>query len=223
MPCRHKFLVTCEQNQRYPIKTKKSWQTERREQFIKTGKCGMRRTTRMLLATIVAATMTGFLLVGCDEQKVADAVNAVKPDSMAFGNLQPGVSTVSDVRRLAGKPEFVWENDDGSQRYEYPRGPNGTRTYMLDFAPDGTLSSITQALTSGNFAKVVPGMSKDDVRRLLGKPTTVARYALSNDEVWSWHWADGGYPGDSMFDAHFSVDGVVTTTSRSEAPGREKH
>ncbi|MGF6721476.1 hypothetical protein P3T43_000823 [Paraburkholderia sp. GAS41] len=82
---------------------------------------------------------------------------------------------------------------------------------MLDFAPDGTLSTIAQALTAENFARVVPGMSKDDVRRLLGKPATVARYALSNDDVWSWHWADGGYPGDSMFDAQFSVDGVVTT------------
>lgn len=88
---------------------------------------------------------------------------------------------------------------------------------------DGTLTAITQALTAENFAKVVPGMSKDDARRMFGKPTTVARYALSNDEVWSWHWADGGYPGDSMFDAHFSLDGVVTTTSRSEAPGRERH
>ena len=183
----------------------------------------MRQTMRTLLATLFAATMTGALLTGCDEQKVADAVNAIKPDPMAFRNLQLGVSTVDDVRRQAGKPEIEWGNDDGSQRYEYPRGPNGTRTYMLDFAPDGTLSAITQVLTAENFAKVVPGMSKDDVRRLLGKPTTVARYALSNDEVWSWHWADGGYPGDSMFDAHFSVDGVVTTTSRSEAPGRERH
>ncbi|MBB6205198.1 hypothetical protein GGD69_006092 [Paraburkholderia fungorum] len=173
-------------------------------------------------AILLMACVTGGLLAGCDEQKVADTVNAIKPDAMAFGNLQPGVSTIDDVRRQAGKPEIVWQNDDGSQRFEYPRGPNGTKTYMVEFAPDGTMVAITQALTAENFAKVGPGMTKDDVRRLLGKPATVARYALKQEDVWSWHWAAGGYPGDSMFDAHFSVDGVVTTTSRSEAPGHEK-
>lgn len=194
----------------------------RRERWIRTGRLEMQQTKRMLLATLLAVTVTAVLLAGCDDQKVADTINAIKPDPMAFGNLQPGVSTVGDVRRQAGKPEIVWQNNDGSQRFEYPRGPNGTKTYMVDFAPDGTMVAITQALTAENFAKVGPGMTKDDVRRLLGKPATVARYALKQEDVWSWHWADGGYPADSMFDAHFSVDGVVTTTSRSEAPGHEK-
>ncbi|WP_199540052.1 outer membrane protein assembly factor BamE [Paraburkholderia kururiensis] len=162
------------------------------------------------------------LVAGCDEQKVVDAVNAIKPDPMAFGHLQPGVSTVDDVRRDAGKPEIVWQNDDGSMRLEYPRGPNGTHTYMLDFDANGRLVAITQALSAANIARVVPGMTKDDVRRLLGKPAQVAQYALSQEEVWSWHWDEGGVSPDAMFNAHFSPDGVVVKTSRSEAPGHEK-
>ncbi|MEX3693418.1 outer membrane protein assembly factor BamE [Paraburkholderia sp. BR14263] len=171
---------------------------------------------------LLVASAVSVLAAGCDEQKVTDAVNAIKPDAMAFGNLQPGVSTVDDVRQQAGKPEIVWQNDDGSERLEYPRGPNGLNTYMLDFGPDGRLISITQALTADNIAKVMPGMTQDDVRRLLGKPATVAQYALSHETVWSWHWAEGGVSGDAMFNAHFSPDGVVSRTSRSEAPGREK-
>lgn len=177
---------------------------------------------KIFLRTFIAAAALGALLAGCDDQKIADAINAVKPDSMALGDLQPGVSTVDDVRRQVGKPEIVWQNEDGSKRFEYPRGPNGTKTWMIDFTPDGTLVAITQALTAENFAQVRPGMTKDDVCRLLGKPATVARYALSQDEGWSWRWADGGYPGDAMFDAHYSVDGVVTTTSRLDVPGRGK-
>ncbi|KVX62646.1 outer membrane protein assembly factor BamE [Burkholderia stagnalis] len=177
---------------------------------------------RKLLLTALTACAAGFLVAGCDDQKVADAVNAIKPDNLAFGKLQPSVSTVEDVLRDAGKPEMVRQNEDGSQRFEYPRGPFGTSTYMLDFGPDGRLVSITQALTADNIAKVVPGMSKDDVRQLLGKPTSVAQYALSHEEVWSWHWAEGGVSGDAMFNAHFSPGGIVIRTSRSEAPGRER-
>ncbi|MGF6604796.1 hypothetical protein P3T23_009552 [Paraburkholderia sp. GAS448] len=177
---------------------------------------------RRHLMTLLAACTVGILIAGCDDQKVADAVNAIKPDAMAFGDLQPGVSTIDDVRRQAGKPEIVWQNDDGSQRLEYPRGPNGTNTWMIDFGPDGMLLAITQALTAENIGKVAPGMTKDEVRRLLGRPATVARYALSHETVWSWHWQEGGVSGDAMFNAHFSPDGVVIRTSRSEAPRREK-
>lgn len=49
-----------------------------------------------------------------------------------------------------------------------------------------------------------------------------AGYALSHEDVWSWRWAEGGVSGDAMLNAHFSPDGVVIRTSRSEAPGHEK-
>lgn len=181
-----------------------------------------KRPMRKLILSLLAAALVAMLASGCDEQKVADVVNAIKPDPMAFGNLRPGVSTIDDVLRQVGKPEMIREREDGSQRLEYPRGPNGLATYMLDFGPDGRLVSITQALTAENIAKVVPGMAQDDVRQLLGKPTTVARYALSHETVWSWRWAEGGMSGDAMFNAHFSPDNVVIRTSRSETPGHER-
>ncbi|MFX1672662.1 outer membrane protein assembly factor BamE [Paraburkholderia sp. A2WS-5] len=178
---------------------------------------------RSFCAAVTLAATSAAFLTACDQQKVADAVNAVKPDSMAFGGLKIGVSTVEDVRRQAGKPEMVWEDDDGAQRLEYPRGPNGLTTWMLDFDANGKLVAMTQALTAGNIAQVVPGMTQDEVRRLLGKPATIAKYALSHEEVWSWHWAEGGVAGDGMFNAHFSPDGLVVRTSRSDAPGHEQH
>jgi hypothetical protein len=183
------------------------------EMKLKRGKYGF--------AVLSVAACCAFL-TACDQQKVADAVNAVKPDSMAFGGLKIGVSTAEDVRRQAGKPEMVWEDDDGAQRLEYPRGPNGLTTWMLDFDANGKLVAMSQALTAQNIAQVVPGMTQDEVRRLLGKPSTVAKYALSHEEVWSWHWAEGGVAGDGMFNAHFSPDGLVVRTSRSDAPGHDR-
>jgi outer membrane protein assembly factor BamE (lipoprotein component of BamABCDE complex) len=174
------------------------------------------------MRALCVVAMLGTPLAGCDDRKVADVLNAIKPDEWLLKDIKPGLSTVEDVRRQMGKPEIVWQNEDGSQRLEYPRGPNGTKTYMLDFDPDGRLLSIDQVLTADNIRRVRSGMSKDDVRRLLGKPTEIARYALKQEEVWSWHWVEGGYPSDAMFNAHFGTDGVVATTSRSEAPGNEK-
>ncbi len=60
------------------------------------------------LMPLAIALSVGVSITGCDEQKVVDAVSAIKPDALAFGNLQPGVSTTDDVRCQAGKPEIVW-------------------------------------------------------------------------------------------------------------------
>ena len=60
-------------------------------------------------------------------------------------------------------------------------------------------------------------MTQDEVRRLLGKPTSIAEYPLKQERVWSWHWLEGGVNRDAMFNAHFGPDGIVVTTSRSDS------
>lgn len=168
-------------------------------------------------------------LFGCDQQQVdklrqqaRDTINAVKPDDLLLKNLQPGVTTEDQIRAQMGKPEIVWENDDGSRRLEYPRSPNGLRTYMVDIGPDHKLCAVTQALTAENIGQVQPGMSEDEVRRLLGKPTTVAEFRLKKEVVWSWRWLEDGVNTPGMFNAHFGPGGRVVTTSRSPDPGSER-
>ncbi|AKM31542.1 hypothetical protein AB870_17585 [Pandoraea faecigallinarum] len=168
-------------------------------------------------------------LFGCDQQqidkvheKARDTFNAVKPDDMLLRDLKPGVSTEAQVRDQMGKPEIVWENDDGSRRLEYPRAPGGLKTYMVDIGADGKLRRVTQALSAENFQQVQPGMSQDEVRRLLGKPTTVEEYRLKKETVWSWRWLEDGVNSPGMFNAHFGPDGRVTVTSRSPDPASER-
>ncbi|WP_332457897.1 hypothetical protein [Burkholderia ubonensis] len=44
---------------------------------------------------------------------------------------------------------------------------------MVDVGSDGRLIAITRVLNAANIAKVVPGMTLDDMRQVLGKPMTM--------------------------------------------------
>lgn len=175
--------------------------------------------------TLLAVAMVGALLAlgGCDDRQGERAVqtlkeffNAVKPDALLLKGLTPGVTTVDQVREQMGKPETERRFADGSTRLEYPRGPQGLNTYMVDIGADGRLQAITQVLTAANFAKIHVGMTDDEVRRLLGKPGEVAVYPLKPETVWSWKWREGGVTEEGMFNVHFGPDHKVTTTSRSD-------
>ncbi|SDC41805.1 hypothetical protein [Paraburkholderia lycopersici] len=182
-------------------------------------------STRSL--ALACAVMAAFTLSGCDDHQfdaMLDFVrrgfkaffDSVKPDALLLKGLTPGVSTLDQVREQMGKPETERVFDDGSRRLEYPRGPQGVKTWMVDIGPNGRLVAITQALTAENFAKIRVGMSEDEVRRLLGKPGEVAAYRLKKETVWSWKWLEGGVTPEAFFNVHFGPDGRVTTTSRSD-------
>ncbi len=163
------------------------------------------------------------LLAGCDERESEHAMgklkaffNAIKPDSLLLKGLTPGVTTEVQIRDQMGQPETERDNPDGSERLEYPRGPQGTTTYMVDIDAHGKLIAVTQVLTAENFAKVRIGMTQEDVRALLGKPGEVAVYRLKPETVWSWKWQEGGPSGDAFFNVHFDASGHVYTTSRSD-------
>ena len=163
------------------------------------------------------------LLAGCNDQQNADAMNklkaffnAVKPDTLLLKDLTPGVTTEAQIRDQMGEPETARTYADGSKRLEYPRGPQGLNTYMIDIDPDGKLQAITQVLTAANFAKIRPGMTDDEVRRLLGKPGEIAVYPLKPETVWSWKWREGGVTEEGIFNVHFGPDHKVSTTSRSD-------
>lgn len=180
----------------------------------------MKNRSKWLTAACVGATLA---LTGCDQQQSEQAMgkfkaffNAIKPDALLLRGLTPGVTTEAQVRDQMGRPETERLFTDDSKRLEYPRGPQGTTTYMVDIDSHGKLIAVTQVLTAQNFAKVRIGMTEDDVRQLLGKPGEVAVYRLKPETVWSWKWEEGGTIGDAFFNVHFDASGVVYTTSRSD-------
>lgn len=171
----------------------------------------------------VAVLAACIALTGCDQQqsdqavqKLKDFFNAVKPDALLLKGMTPGVTTEAQIRAQMGKPETERTFTDGSKRFEYPRGPQGLNTYMVDIDRDGRLQAITQVLSAANFAKIRQGMTEDEVRRLLGKPGEIAVFPLKPETVWSWKWREGGVTEEGIFNVHFDAQQKVYTTSRSD-------
>lgn len=133
-------------------------------------------------------------------------------DGMALQELKPGVSTDRDVRNRMGRPTMEWKDADGTRTWEYPRTPEGLVNYMIVIGPDNLLREVRQVLTEENFARVSAGMSREEVRRLLGQPAHELSFPLKKEHVWD--WKTKVEPGmEWFFNVHFNDDGVVVKTS----------
>jgi hypothetical protein len=118
------------------------------------------------------------------------------------------------VQAKLGAPETVRKNPDGSEVWEYPGGPLGRQTYMVTLGSDRAVRQVQQVLSDEYFSKVRTGMSRDEVRRLLGKPGEIMVFNARDEEVWSWRYQEQ----NAMF---FNVlfdrsSGTVRTTQRLE-------
>lgn len=149
---------------------------------------GLARWAPLLLAA---------LLLACDPQRISE--------------LEDGVATEADVRARFGEPAAVYGEENGVRTFEYPRQPAGQVNYMITIGADGKMSALRQVLKPANFAKVLPGLDKAQVRRLLGKPARTQSYALKQEEVWDWRFADG--QENKVFSATFDLDGKVVSSA----------
>ena len=140
-------------------------------------------------------------LAGCDQQAIKE--------------LEEGVSTEADVRARFGEPEKIWDAPDGGRTFEYNRQPAGHRNYMITIGPGGKMTALRQVLAPHQFAKVQPGMDKEAVRRLLGKPAKQMAFVLKQETDWDWNWIDP--PSREMvFTVTFGADGRVLRAASVE-------
>src|SRR5690606_38710078 len=152
------------------------------------------------------------------------------PPALARGALSPGRSSESEVRSLVGKPDAVHDGDGGGRIREYPRGPAGTETWMVEIGPDGRNRGMRNVLVEECFAQLArgdtmagvrrrlgrPGFSAE-VRRRLGRPGFSAEFPARRERVLSWKYrADGGRL--EHFNAHFDDGDRLTGVSRTPDP-----
>jgi len=126
----------------------------------------------------------------------------------------PAGTPSQQVQAKHGAPGTVWKNADGTEVWEYPYGPLGRQTYMVTVGTDRAVREVHQVLSEEYFSKVRAGMSRDEVRRLLGTPGQIMTFDARGEEVWSWRY----YEQNPMF---FNVlfdraAGTVRTTLRLE-------
>jgi outer membrane protein assembly factor BamE (lipoprotein component of BamABCDE complex) len=152
---------------------------------------------------ILAAAVVLFAwLAGCDSERIA--------------RLEEGVATETQVRQQFGEPKAIFIEPDGSRTLEYSRQPAGQTNYFITVGPDGVMRSLRQVLTPANFAKVLPGMDKAGVRRLLGQPAKTQLFDLKKEEHWEWRYAEG--QAAKLFVVVFDANGQVLGSASQDDP-----
>lgn len=150
---------------------------------------------------LAALALCSLLLAGC-----------ATPDRDA--RLRPGASLEADVVALYGPPRRIWPEDDGGRTLEYSSQPMGMHCYQVRLAADGRLVGVTDGLSPAGRARIEPGMTPEQVGRLLGAERSRVFFRLSGEEVWDWT-IEPDQPGYGMrFNVHFK-DGVVVRTTQS--------
>lgn len=149
------------------------------------------------------------LVVACDQEG--------RPiEHPGLDRLKPGVSGELDVRGVFGVPETMVESGDGTRTFQYPMGPQGPRTFFATIGSDGRLIRVWNVLVPETFARIKPGMSRSDVRLLLGRPGSEQAYPLKRQTAWEWKYI-GEMHRDHVFYVMFDETGKVVS-SGSENP-----
>jgi hypothetical protein len=155
------------------------------------------------LTLVVSLFAAGAALVGCDRQRIE--------------RLQAGVSTEADVRAEFGEPETVWMGAGGERTLEYNRQPEGRTNFMVTIGADGRMTALRQVLEPATFRQVAPGMTADEVRRMLGRPAKVTPYGLRNQVAWDWRYTQP--PNTPMvFTVWFGPDNRVVSADSGPDP-----
>jgi len=126
-----------------------------------------------------------------------------------------GVSQQADVLASFGPPVRRWLNADGGQTLEYSAQPFGRHCWMVTLAGDGRLLRLEDSLLPASRFSIAPGLTPEQVSRLLGRERSRVFYRFSGEDVWDWNVAPDSM-GDYLlrFNVHFK-DGVVLRTSQS--------
>lgn len=124
-------------------------------------------------------------------------------------------SSEAEVLQSMGAPTSRYTLPGGTQRLEYARGPFGRHTYMVDLDAQGRVANVEQVLDARHFARVMPGQTRDDVLRTLGRPGE--RVGMMRDgQIWSWRYANN----DCLWwQAQFDAQGVVTAAGYAPERG----
>ena len=133
-----------------------------------------------------------------------------------------GHSTVAQAETFYGKPTRIWPEPDGGQTLEYGQQPFGEHCYLVRFDAEGHLISSRDGLAPAERVKIMPGMSVEQVERLLGHERTRVFFRFSGEDVWDWSVTPPSIGYWLRFNVHFKDGVVVRTTETLIDPDRRR-
>ena len=133
-----------------------------------------------------------------------------------------------EVETVSGADMAVQPKNNEISPMERPRSPVHwgicVMNDMITIGADGRMSALRQVLTERNFARVLPGMSMEEVRRMLGKPMKITTYDLKRETHYDWRYMEGSNRIDSrVFTAVFDTDLRVVRTMSVSDPELERN
>ena len=123
----------------------------------------------------------------------------------------------ADLRAQLGAPAGEYPNADGSRMLAYPQGRFGAHVYMAEVAPGGSVRAVRQGLNDDTIMGIVPGMTRDQILRLIGPPRDTMTFSRQREVSWEYYFVDTwGYR--SYLFVNFDEAGIVRsrTTRRFE-------
>lgn len=126
------------------------------------------------------------------------------------------VSGMTEVQIIAqmGQPDRVRQTTNGT-RLEFPRGPMGHHTWFVDVDTHGKVIKAEQVLIEQNFHQISPGMTQDEVRQRLGRPSDTQGLARSRGVVWNYRYENHFC---QWFQVEISQEQQVRSTGYGEPP-----
>jgi hypothetical protein len=113
-------------------------------------------------------------------------------------------ATEAEALQARGEPTTRWDNGDGTATLEYATQPEGTTCLMVQIDAEGRVLRQWDALAAKNLARVKPGMSKEDVAKLLGARRSEFVDSETKEEVWDWNIRHRGYGIATLFSVYFT-------------------
>jgi hypothetical protein len=107
-----------------------------------------------------------------------------------------------------GRPIGEYPNPDGSRTLAISPGYFSGLTYIAAVDQGGTIRGVRQALVEESFQQVVPGMTRDEVLRLIGPPVDATEFTRQQETSWEYRFLDAwGYR--AFFYVNFDPRGFV--------------
>lgn len=98
--------------------------------------------------------------------------------------VDPGRSTMKDVRSKTGMPSVIKFNADGEEVWEYNNNPTGFHAYRIVFGPDNVVKSARRIRVDADRLQIKLGMTSKELVDIMGEPSLI--YFIRDRLHWEW-------------------------------------